>query len=54
MAAPYIPWRGENATLRVIGPGAGNFAYILMDNAGHFVSGPLSGILILKLTHLCM
>lgn len=36
--APDVRWADHNATVRVIGPGAGNFTYVLMDNAGHFVS----------------
>ncbi|KIP10769.1 hypothetical protein PHLGIDRAFT_115123 [Phlebiopsis gigantea 11061_1 CR5-6] len=38
LAAPDMPWSGHNATLRVVGPGAGNFTYVLMDHAGHFVT----------------
>ena len=33
-----MPWTGENATVRVIGAGAGNFTYVLMGGAGHMVS----------------
>ena len=35
--SPDLPWTGENATVRAIGPGAGNFTYVLMDGAGHLV-----------------
>lgn len=38
VAAPDVPWKGENATVRVIGEGAGNFTYVLMEGAGHLVS----------------
>ena len=37
-AAPDVPWAGENATVRVVGAGAGNFTYVLMGGAGHFVT----------------
>lgn len=38
IAAPDVPWTGEDATARVIGAGAGNFTYVLMGGAGHMVS----------------
>lgn len=36
---PDVPWpsRPKEATVRVIGDGAGNMTYILMTGAGHFV-----------------
>lgn len=40
--APDAHWKGENASVRVIGEGAGNFTYVLMSGAGHMVrSRPL-------------
>ena len=39
VAEPDVPWDGEDATLRVIGEGAGNMTYVLIGKAGHFVSG---------------
>ncbi|EKM54920.1 uncharacterized protein PHACADRAFT_197351 [Phanerochaete carnosa HHB-10118-sp] len=38
LAAPDLPWTSEDATVRAIGPGAGNFTYVLMGSAGHFVT----------------
>ncbi|KIP02591.1 hypothetical protein PHLGIDRAFT_287207 [Phlebiopsis gigantea 11061_1 CR5-6] len=38
IAAPDLPWTGENATVRVVGPGAGKFTYQLMGGAGHMVT----------------
>ncbi|CAK5270086.1 unnamed protein product [Mycena citricolor] len=36
--APDVPWpTAEGATVRVIGPGAGSFTYILVEEAGHSV-----------------
>lgn len=37
--APDLRWRGEDATVRAVGPGAGSFTYVLLDNAGHHVTG---------------
>ncbi|GJE90245.1 serine carboxypeptidase-like protein [Phanerochaete sordida] len=39
LSAPDLPWVGEDATVRAIGPGAGNFTYVLVNGAGHFVTG---------------
>ncbi|KZV81658.1 alpha/beta-hydrolase [Exidia glandulosa HHB12029] len=37
--APDIPWPSEDiATVRAIGPGAGNFTLVFMAEAGHFVT----------------
>lgn len=36
--APDLPWGSEDATVRVVGEGAGNMTYILMGGAGHMVS----------------
>lgn len=35
--APDVLWASENATVRVVGDGAGRMTYILMDHAGHWV-----------------
>jgi hypothetical protein len=36
--APDVPWPTvEDATVRVVGEGAGNMTYILVAQAGHFV-----------------
>ncbi|KAF8320084.1 alpha/beta-hydrolase [Clavulina sp. PMI_390] len=32
-----VPWEGHNATVRAVGPGAGNMTFVLVDGAGHFV-----------------
>ncbi|KAF8320085.1 alpha/beta-hydrolase [Clavulina sp. PMI_390] len=37
IAGADVPWEGHNATVRVVGPGAGNMTYALVDGAGHFV-----------------
>ncbi|KAF8320086.1 alpha/beta-hydrolase [Clavulina sp. PMI_390] len=37
IAGVDVPWEGHNATVRAIGPGAGNMTYVLVDGAGHFV-----------------
>jgi len=39
--APDVPWptaQAEDGTVRVVGEGAGNFTYILVQQAGHFVA----------------
>lgn len=36
-ATPDVRWADQNATVRVIGDGAGEMTYILMDYAGHWV-----------------
>lgn len=37
--ASDVPWPSEDeATVRVVGAGAGQFTYILVSEAGHFVS----------------
>lgn len=41
LTAYDIPWPTKDsdiATVRSVGPGAGNMTYILVANAGHFVS----------------
>lgn len=39
--APDVAWPTEDvATVRAIGPGAGNFTLVYMAQAGHFVSRP--------------
>ncbi|KAJ7127668.1 Alpha/Beta hydrolase protein [Mycena epipterygia] len=36
---PDVPWpTAEDATVRVVGEGAGNMTYILIAQAGHFVA----------------
>lgn len=38
--APDLQWPANTegvSTVRAVGPGAGNFAYFLVQNAGHFV-----------------
>lgn len=38
LRAPDVPWpTAEDATVRVIGEGAGNMTYILVAQGGHFV-----------------
>jgi hypothetical protein len=38
LRAPDVPWpTAEDATVRVVGEGAGNMTYILIAEAGHFV-----------------
>jgi hypothetical protein len=38
LAAPDVPWPSEDvATVRTVGGGAGKMAYILVQEAGHFV-----------------
>ncbi|KAF7348186.1 SET domain-containing protein [Mycena sanguinolenta] len=41
LRAPDVPWptTTQNATVRVVGEGAGNMTYILVAEAGHFVRG---------------
>ncbi|KAJ6576812.1 Alpha/Beta hydrolase protein [Mycena sp. CBHHK59/15] len=37
LSAPDVPWPStEVATVRSVGPGAGNMTYILLQEAGHF------------------
>ncbi|KAJ7770966.1 alpha/beta-hydrolase [Mycena maculata] len=39
LSTPDVPWRtAEDATVRVVGEGAGSMAYILIAQAGHFVA----------------
>ncbi|KAF7297879.1 SET domain-containing protein [Mycena chlorophos] len=40
LSLPDIPWPTEasKTTARVVGPGAGNFTWILIDGGGHFVA----------------
>ncbi|KAK7048758.1 Alpha/Beta hydrolase protein [Favolaschia claudopus] len=41
LRAPDVPWPtadSEDATIRVVGDGAGNMTYILVQQAGHFVA----------------
>ncbi|KAF7290070.1 hypothetical protein HMN09_01312100 [Mycena chlorophos] len=40
LAQADLPWptASSNTTARVVGPGAGNFTWILIDGAGHFVA----------------
>lgn len=41
-SAADVPWPTEDiATVRAIGPGAGNFTLVYMAHAGHFVRVPL-------------
>jgi hypothetical protein len=38
LTTPDVPWPSEDvATVRAVGNGAGNFTYILVKEAGHFV-----------------
>jgi hypothetical protein len=38
-----VPWpTAEDATVRVVGEGAGNMTWILIDGGGHFVRIPLA------------
>ncbi|KAJ7127665.1 hypothetical protein C8R44DRAFT_733107 [Mycena epipterygia] len=44
LRTPDIPWpTAEDATARVVGEGAGNMTYILVDQAGHFWIHETSG-----------
>ncbi|KAJ6587794.1 alpha/beta-hydrolase [Mycena sp. CBHHK59/15] len=39
LRAPDVPWpTADDATVRVVGPGAGNMTYILVAQGGHFVA----------------
>ncbi|KAJ6493020.1 alpha/beta-hydrolase [Mycena sanguinolenta] len=39
LRAPDVPWpSADEATVRVVGEGAGNMTWILIDGAGHFVA----------------
>ncbi|KAF7314768.1 SET domain-containing protein [Mycena kentingensis (nom. inval.)] len=40
LSAPDVPWPtpSANTTARVIGPGAGNFTWMLVDGGGHFIA----------------
>jgi hypothetical protein len=41
LRAPDVPWAtAEDTTVRVVGEGAGNMTWILIDGAGHFVRIP--------------
>lgn len=50
ISAPDVHWKGENATVRVIGEGAGNFTYVLMSGAGHMVRHSLLAVQRIGLT----
>ncbi|KAF7297878.1 SET domain-containing protein [Mycena chlorophos] len=40
LSLPDLPWptATSNTTARVVGPGAGNFTWILIDGGGHFIA----------------
>ncbi|KAJ7160172.1 alpha/beta-hydrolase [Mycena filopes] len=45
LRAPDVPWpTAEDATIRVIGDGAGNMTYILVAQGGHFVARDQSAL----------